>query len=310
MFMAAAMVGCGNGGGGDDDGTAIDAAGGGDGAIPADYSLLIGRSWSLAAGASDTYRCVRLTLTEDTFITNIMAQAPQGTHHTVLSIVSNGVAGADGEYNCDVAELGTQMLYASGLGTSPLDFPTNVGLRLPAGTQIHLNLHLYNASDVALDGTSQIMVKRVTTAPPMLAEMVFAGRILFQIPVPNPAGTPYSTNGGCTTSQNFTLFAVWPHQHRLGTHHKFEVITGGVTTVLHDSAYSFTEQNYYLKSPEIQIPSGSQIRVTCTWVNTTGAAVRFGESSDNEMCFGGMYRYPASNAGLTQCTDVPGGIPG
>jgi hypothetical protein len=38
--------------------------------------------------------------------------------------------------------------------------------------------------------------------------------------------------------------------------------------------------------------------VTCSYNNTTGAAVGFGDSSDNEMCFAGMYRYPAANSSL------------
>jgi hypothetical protein len=308
VLFTVAAIGCGGGGegdDGDDDGTDVDASDT-DSSIPADFTALIGRDWSLPAGATDTYRCVRLTLTEDTYITSFMAQAPIGTHHTVVSIVSNNVAGPDGDYNCDVAELGTQMLYASGVGTSPLDFPANVGLRIPAGTQIHLNLHLYNASDNPITGTTTVMVKRVASAPPMLAEMVFAGKILFQIPNQQ---TPYTITGGCSNTPAFTLFAVWPHQHQLGTHHKFEVITGGTPTVLHDEAYNFSEQEYYLQTPEVQVPAGSQIRVTCTWLNTTGGSVPFGESSDDEMCFSGMYRYPATNAGLFSCTDVPGGIP-
>lgn len=315
LLFTVAAVGCGSGGGGDgdDDDTTVVDAGDGDGQIPGDYTLLVGRDWSLQPGASDTYRCVRLTLTEDTYITNIMAQAPTGTHHTVLSIVSSGVAGDDGEYNCNVSELGTQMLYASGVGTSPLDFPANVGLKLAAGTQIHLNLHLYNTSDAVLEGNTSIMVRRVATQPPMLAEMVFAGKILFEIPGPtpeNPGPISHDVIGGCDDSPAFTLFAVWPHMHKLGVHQKFEVITGADTAVLHDAAYNFEEQEYYLQSPEIQVPQGATIRVTCSWLNTTGGAVPFGESSDEEMCFSGMYRYPAANAGLFSCTDLPGGLPG
>ncbi len=308
LLFTVAAVGCGGGGSGDgdDDGTDGDAAV--DSPIPSDFVRLIGRTWSLQPGATDTYRCVRLTLTEDTYITSFMAQAPQGTHHTVVSIVSNNVAGPDGEYNCDVGELGTQMLYASGVGTSPLDFPANVGLRIPAGTQIHLNLHLYNASDAPLSGDTVIMVRKVAAAPPMLAEMVFAGKIIFSISG-RPEDQPVEISGGCTVQQPYTLFATWPHMHQLAVHQKIELIRGGSPTVLHDGAYSFLEQEYYLEEPFVNVQAGDQIRVTCRYNNTTGGSVSFGESSDNEMCFGGLYRFPAQNSGLFQCTDVPGGVP-
>src|SRR5688572_10354170 len=91
LLFTVAAVGCGSGGGGDDDDTTVDAAGDGDGQIPADYVDLIGRGWSLPAGATDTYRCARLTLNEDTYITSFMADAPLGTHHTVVSIASSRV---------------------------------------------------------------------------------------------------------------------------------------------------------------------------------------------------------------------------
>src|SRR5436190_18474560 len=96
-FVNAALifvVACGNGGGSNNDGT------GGDDSPPTDaspdgfvapesFTRLIGRSWSLMPGATDTYRCVRFTVTQDSYITNIMAQAPFGTHHTVLSIADD-----------------------------------------------------------------------------------------------------------------------------------------------------------------------------------------------------------------------------
>src|SRR5687767_7647244 len=85
------VIGCGGTGpsvGGDDqppvdapDGTPADAY-----VPPTGYTKLIGRTWTLNAGATDIYKCVRLTIPQDTYITNIVAQAPLGTHHTVLSI--------------------------------------------------------------------------------------------------------------------------------------------------------------------------------------------------------------------------------
>jgi hypothetical protein len=41
-----------------------------------------------------------------------------------------------------------------------------------------------------------------------------------------------------------------------------------------------------------QLSAGDTITVTCTHVNDTGELVTFGESSNQEMCFAGFYRYP------------------
>jgi hypothetical protein len=315
FFLTVIMaVGCGGSGGGNgddggDDAPIIDAPPTipDSPPIPEGFTRLIGRTWSLAPGQLDTYRCVRITIPQDMYITNIMAQAPTGTHHTVLSFASGNAAGADGEQNCGVGTLGMVMLYASGVGTSPLDFPSGVGVKVSAGQQIHLNLHLFNATDNQLSGDSAILVKAQPTAPPMLAEMVFAGRILFGIPASNPPA-PFTVNGGCTVQTPYKLFGIWPHQHKLGTHQRVELVHSGTTTVLHDLPFTFSEQNYYLKTPEVSVQAGDQINVKCTYLNTTGHLVTVGESSDDEMCFSGLYRYPAANAGLFQCTDRPQGF--
>jgi Copper type II ascorbate-dependent monooxygenase, C-terminal domain len=314
--LVLAVAACGSDGTGATDGGGSNNNDGGGGSADAfvpdpGYTKLISRTWTMPAGQPDTYRCVRLTLTEDTYITNIMAQAPLGTHHTVLSIAgANGTMGADGEYDCSVGALGMVMLYASGVGTSPLDFPTDVGIKIPAGSQIHLNLHLFNASDDPIGGESGIWVKKQSTQPPILAEMVFAGAFVFSIP---GNGMITKKEGGCTVpttaNSDFTLFALWPHMHQIATHSKFEVIRPNVSEpiVLHDADYSFNEQTYWKQNPEFHVLPGDQIKVTCSWVNPAGnPAIIFGDSSNKEMCFTGMYRYPAENAGLFSCTDTRG----
>ncbi len=305
-------IGCGGGegNGGDDAPPVIDAPGSMPDApaIPAGYSKLVGGTWTLTAGQLDTYKCVRLTIPTEMYITNIVAQAPVGTHHTVLSISSSRTAGPDGQYDCDVGEIGMQMMYASGVGTDPLDFPTDVGVKIPANTQIHLNLHLFNASDDPISGESAILVKSQTTAPPILAEMVFAGAFGINLPPPMNGLPPMPQNvsGGCTVETGYNLFAVWPHMHQLATHQKVELTRGTTTTLLHDLDFHFDEQAYYLKTPVVQVMPNDRIRVTCTYLNTTGVRVTWGDSSNQEMCFSGFYRYPAINDGLAKCTDTNG----
>lgn len=305
-LMAVAAVGCGgDSAGGGDDGPS------GDGGvtipdappIPEGYTRLIGRTWTLAAGQQDIYRCVRVTVPQDMYITNIQSQAPLGTHHTVLSIATGLASGPDGEQDCSVLTLGQQMLYASGVGTSPLDFPAGVGIKIAAGTRIHLNLHLYNSSDQPLAGDSAVLVKAQSTPPPMLAEMVFAGKMSFSIPASTPP-QDYVVQGGCTVSSPYKLFAVWPHMHKIGTHQRVELARGGTTTVLHDLPYDFTEQKYYLQPSEIQVQASDVLTVKCTYRNTTGHTVGYGDSSDDEMCFTGLYRYPASSSSLFACTQL------
>ncbi|HVV84521.1 MAG TPA: hypothetical protein VHE35_15740 [Kofleriaceae bacterium] len=309
-FAAAATfalwLGC---GGGDDGGSStgpdasvndVDAPGA-DAAIPPGFTRLIGRTWSLPAGQADTYECVRVTVPQDMYITAFHAQAPFGTHHTVLS-VRDGQPGTDGEYDCSAGSLEMNMLYASGVGTDELTLPDGVGLYVKAGQQVSLNLHLFNATDQDIQGDSAILVKSQPTPPPTLAEMVFAGT--FQISV--APGQTKTVNGGCTlpSGVNQQLFALWPHMHQYATHQKVALVHGANTSTLLDSPYSFFEQKYYVQQPPVTVVGGDRIQVACTYTNTSDTTVTFGDSSTKEMCFTGMYLYPARGADIFSCAGL------
>jgi hypothetical protein len=272
--------------------------------VPDGYTELIARTWTIAPNSFDEYKCARLTVTEDMYITSFLPKAPQGTHHTVVSIVGgSGTDGPDGEQDCGVATVGQQMLYASGVGTAQYDFPDGVGVKVSAGQQIHLNLHLFNSDDTPLTGDSGILVKSQPTPPPHVAEMVFAGKFLFGIPSNNQ---PYPVSHTCTVNTGFSLFAVWPHMHQLAQSQKIEHIRAATTQTLHDGTYDFVHQQWYPRQNILDVQAGDQLRVTCTFKNNTGATVTWGDSSNKEMCFAGLYRYPALGEGLFQCTDNPG----
>jgi hypothetical protein len=297
LALALTIVACGGSdpaNTGDDDVTPTPDAGTDAGFVPpAGYTRLVGRTWSASVG-ENLYKCVRVTVAQDTYITNIIAQAPAGTHHSVLSIAgANGTAGPDGEHDCGATNIGMLMVYASSVGTEALAFPAGVGIKVSAGQQLHLNLHLFNTSDEALTGETAIWVKAAPTPPATLAEMVLAGPVSIEIPA---NGQPYSVSGQCTATNAYTLFAVWPHMHKLGTQQKVELLRGTTATVLHDRPFKFDEQSYFVMSPMAEVASGDAIRVTCTYVNTTGAVVTYGDGAANEMCFSGLYRFPASGS--------------
>ncbi|HTL32365.1 MAG TPA: hypothetical protein VL326_04545, partial [Kofleriaceae bacterium] len=198
--------------------------------------------------------------------------------------------GPDGEQDCTPSTIGMNMIYASAIGTDPLELPSDVGIHIPAGQQLHLNLHLYNPSDETLSGESAIWIQASSTPPPTLAEMVLAGPLDISIPNDNK---PHEVSSECTARHDYSLFAVWPHMHALGTAQKVELVNGSSTQVLHDKAFNVDDQSYDLVRPSASVREGDKVRVTCTYVNGTSQPVVFGDNAGNEMCFAGLYRYPA-----------------
>jgi len=242
---------------------------------PADgYRTLIDGDWTLAAG-SEKYVCVRKTMTEDAWIQNLRPVAPTGTHHTVLMVGSP--TQADGITDCN-SSLASPAIYASGVGTEPLELPEGVAVHVRAGQQLLLNLHLFNSSDAEIAGTSGVEVLEVDPAAVQHeAGVVLAGKMQGLQAVPG-ASTQIGT---CTTPAGMTVYALAPHMHVLGTHMK--VTYEG--RVLHDAPYTFDGQRYEMLTPEMTTVANGKMTVECSYFNPTGTTVEFGESTEQEMCF-------------------------
>src|SRR5262245_28721658 len=105
LVLVILVAACGSGGGDTPD--AVDDT-------PSEFTRLIGRTWTVPAGNFDTYKCIRIQVPEDMYVTSFRTVAPPGSHHAVLTI-SRADNLTLGEYDCSVAALDLQMLYASGV---------------------------------------------------------------------------------------------------------------------------------------------------------------------------------------------------
>jgi hypothetical protein len=270
---------------------------------PSDLMEIIGRDWTVPPG-SELYKCIGVTVTEDMYISQFHTPNPSGEHHTVLT-VSDGPGGVTGlqagEYDCDVSTLGLEMLFASGVGTDDLVMPEGVAIKVEAGRFLHMNLHLFNTDpSESITAHSAIEARLVDPVPAnMEAEMVFAGTTNISI----PPGETVTVNGGCTFNNSATIFAYWPHMHQAATHQKVTVTIGGTDQVIHDEPFSFGDQINFPLNPMLEVSSGDAIDVACTYTNTTGSTIDFGDSSEQEMCFSGLYRYPKQAFTLFDCSD-------
>jgi hypothetical protein len=186
------------------------------------------------------------------------------------------------------------MLFASGYGTDDLSLPEGVAIRIPAGKQVLLNLHLFNMYPESRSGTSATLIQTLNEEDVVAeAEVVFAGTADFAIP-PNEEA---SATGSCVFEQDATLLSLWPHMHEHGRHMVIEHHGAHGVTTLHDAPYSFYDQTNEPIEPLV-VRAGERIDVTCRWHNTSDEVVSYGDTSIEEMCFAGLYRYPAFSRGL------------
>lgn len=259
---------------------------------PGEWTTLIDGTWELPGG-TEAYWCARKTIQQDTYVKAFRAQAPPGTHHTLLIQEKGGQP--DGEFPCG-ATLGADMLHASGVGTDDLVFPDGVAVKVAAGTQLMLNLHLFNVTNAPISGVSGTLVQTVPASEvKAVAQMELGGTLNISVP-PNGSQT---VEGVCTFPTATTLSTVWPHMHQYGTHMKVTYQGASGTKVLHDAPYSFGDQKNHMLEP-LAIAAGDIVRIQCTYANPTSQTINWGDSSNAEMCFAGLYTYPPLVPGI-QC---------
>jgi Copper type II ascorbate-dependent monooxygenase, C-terminal domain len=270
---------------------------GGSGAgVSGDWELLLEGDWSLDPGL-EAYTCVVATVPEEMFVHAFRPVAPEGTHHTVLTV---GNIGEDGTFPCSAGTNGQNMIYGSGVGTEAGVMPPGVAVKLEAGSKLLLNLHLFNVSTDTITGTSGIEIQRIEPDDVVYeATSVLAGPLDLNI----PAQSTVTETGYCTMPTDTTIFAVGPHMHQLGTHMTVTAQMAGGDEVMHDAPYTFDDQRHVAIDPPLQLSAGDQVKVDCTYNNTTNSSVGFGDSSNQEMCFAGLFLYPADAALGFICTN-------
>jgi hypothetical protein len=267
-------------------------AGAPDAAAEAAVMTLVEASWTLPP-YTETYLCARKTITEEAWIARFEPIAPLGTHHTVLTL--DVVRAPDGVEECGATTVAPRMIFGSGVGTGSLEMPEGVAMRVSPGQQLVLNLHLFNTSDAPLSGTSGVRVR--TVAPGEVrheAEAILGGTLDLEI---EPGVS--SQYGRCTVPAGTTIFAAGPHMHKLGIRQKLSVASTG--QVLYDRDYSFDEQTFETMSISFAAPE--RLDIECVYANDTGGIVGWGESTNAEMCFAILFRYPATARFFPVCVN-------
>lgn len=234
--------------------------------------MLISKQWHLMPGEEKESDLQIQDIDRDIYIGGMRPLSPTGTHHTLL------FRGVDG----------TNMIYASGVGTNEIIFPPGKGIKMDAGTVLGLQLHIFNTADEMLTGTSGIEILEVD--PETIDEEVdlfLPGPRDLEV-LPNQVTTK---SGTCTVTQPYKVFALFPHMHQLGTRFRSTLTIGGNEVVLSDGEFDFEHQPVKSFDP-IQLNVGDRINTTCSWYNPGASTVTYGESTETEMCYSILYRYP------------------
>jgi hypothetical protein len=258
------------------------------------FQELMAYDWNIDPGL-EAYYCIYKTLSQDLWISEYRPLLPTGTHHVVVGYGDpgppDGVQSAADTPSCTGITLSTNVAFGATRGTDGFSMPPGVAVKIAAGKQLLLSVHVLNATPHALSGRTGIEV--VYTDPTQVqneAEIIFANNANLAIP-PGPS----TQTGTCTLDADSTIFSVLGHMHLTGTHLTTTALpAGGTPQTMLDENYVFDSQKYVQLNPPLVLKQGDQIQTDCTYQNPGPDTLTFGESSTkNEMCISIFYRYPA-----------------
>jgi hypothetical protein len=220
-------------------------------------------------------------------------------HHWLL-FTTNKAASQDGTHETTIGtQLGDQAQLLGGwaVGGENVEFPSDMGLKLPESGMLNVQWHFYNQGGAAADDSSKVQVCTVPAAMRKnLVGMTWLGTENFNGPLGMPAHQMSTFGGTCPndSAAPITIWAVWPHMHKLGRHMTSVVKrANGTMETVFDKPFDFNHQVHYPQSPMIVLQPGETITSTCTFDNTTNNSVAFGPSSEQEMCYQFAFSYPA-----------------
>ncbi len=307
------LYGCGGSGGGDDDAPA-DAPG----LSGEKYSVLFGPI-SVTPGQENT-QCIQVRLSNAAAIKvhqmhNVLSI---GSHHLIVYKDDMSTAEQTTPFDCEpfAGALNPSGMVAPIMITQRSDdelyLPDGVAYTLAANQMMRVEMHYLNSTDQPIDVSASV---NLFAAPEGSirdeANILFIGSPDIDI----QAGAVTTLHQFFTFPSDLDLssskvFAITGHTHKLGTNVKVSVAaspTAAMTSVYAPTPFSWSEPETTTHKPGFSVPRGGGFDFECSYNNTTGTNVGFGESANDEMCFFWVYYYPSQGSRVCIHTEQAGG---
>lgn len=235
----------------------------------------------------ERYECYRVNVDADVFASTISTSSAPGVHHQILGVTDQSEP--EGTTECGLAlDISKAWIFQASGKPEQFSMPPGVAYPISEGSQLLLQMHLYNPSDAPIETSLAVDLLGIAEADVTArAQLVAAGSLNINL----PPGQATKISSKCTLDKPVSVFGVLPHMHFLGTTFK-TWIDGREDAMLYDGAFLFDNQMF--KSFErMELPQGTALNVECNYFNSTGETVRYGSSALDEMCFALTYYYPA-----------------
>ncbi len=261
-----------------------------------DFVFEVGAEYVPPAGVDDDYRCfVAEGPPRDAYVTalEVIPGDTRVVHHIILFATVDESAAAAARardeseagpgYSCfgDAGVFGTRMVGGWAPGERASRFPPGTGVRVGADQPFVVQVHYHPLAEPVV-APAEVQLQTVPSVERPARSLLIA-ETSFSIP---PRTVGYEVDQQVLIGPR-TLYGVFPHMHLLGRRITVSLVPvgGGAERTLVDvPAWDFDWQSYYFFQEPVEVGPNDEIRLHCTFDNTTADPVIFGTGTEDEMC--------------------------
>lgn len=213
-----------------------------------------------------------------------------GSHHLILFFGDSGKADGTIDQSCGGVTGGgiPYWTYSAQTPTNEAVMPAGIGMTVPAGQKVYVQMHYLNTGDadiaahVKIDGETYAAGENYTPA---------AAYITYNTQINIPAMSTGTAGGTCAVPAGAKFFSMSTHAHKQATHTQ---VTDGSAMVFQSDNWEHPGTVDWNAEPFFSFASGS-LTYRCDYNNPTNRTVREGSSAEtDEMCMAVGYFFPAT----------------
>lgn len=285
-----------------------------------DAVLQYAKPYTLSAEGTDEYHTFILPthFDSDRYVTAVEVRPGNRAvvHHSLIYIDTLGIArrqAAKGEMDYPhSARLGLPkdgILDIWAPGNYPHPLPEGVGLKLPKGADIVMEVHYHRSGK---QETDQTRIGLYFCKGPVTQQLHLFSLAALRLQIP-PGDAHYQTDAEITVPANATLLDIMPHMHLLGKSMRVNMTLpdGDVKTLVDVPDWDFNWQTTYWYREPVRVPRGAKIKLVATYDNSRDnprnpnnppKQVGWGEQTTDEMCLA-FLGYTTDNEHITPITN-------
>ena len=257
------------------------------------------------APPGDSLTCVYTNVVTDheIYVGNATGKQAPGGHHIIVYYTDT--MHPTGHHPCVDAEmLAWHQIAGADQNKEPvLVLPEGAAIKVPAGKQLVIQSHYINTTGATQTYNDSASIQLVD-GKDVKQFLNFLAFVDTQFAIP-PQAT-YKSVTTCTIKDDINAVLLLGHMHELGKHYSLERIDDNGASL--EMVYDHDWKPSYLSHPPIVtasldapivIKSGTRLRQTCEWNNSTPKLVSF----PTEMCVSFMFYFPDN--GFVECNGAP-----